>query len=574
MLTFFLNLRMSVKLLLSFSVITVVCMIVGGVGILNIYQLQKLDHDLYTLQTQPLLELRIINGGFEQNRVYMRDIIAEENPQKIEEYVKAMDENTQKINQAMQIFSQSLLTESERKDFAYFSNVLENFNYHKEQVVTLCKAGNQKFATTVMRNDGPKLSLNFNKAIEKLAQTKAEAGKQKAEFNEGRAQGAVWVMGILVLVAFLLAAGLSLLIARMISRPIESMAVAANRIAKGDLAVEIPVQYLGLQDEIGKLGQDFKVMTENLRSIVKQVYRSSEQVASASEVLTASSGESAQASGQIAGAVVDIAQATDRQQQTVSKTMAIVGQMASGVQKISTNSLTATNTADKTLHAAAEGGESINLVVRKMGDIEQIVNHSALMINELEKRSKEIGEIVATISGIASQTNLLALNAAIEAARAGEQGRGFAVVAEEVRKLAEQSQAAAKEIAYIIHKTQVDTGNAAASMGQGTQEVHAGSQLVSQAGTAFNTIIDMVQQVSGDSKEISAAITQIMKGNQLVLESIQELDEISRDTSTETQLVSTAAQEQSATMKEIVVSSETLAQLAEELKQAVTQFKI
>lgn len=574
MLTFFLNLRMSVKLLLSFSVITAVCMVVGGVGILNIYQLQKLDHDLYAFQTRPLLELRIINGGFEQNRAYMRDMIAEENPRQIEEYVKAMEANTEKINQAMHIFAQNLLTETERKDFAYFSNVLENFNYHKEQVVTLCKAGNQKYAATVLRNDGPKLSLNFNRAIEKLAATKAEAGRQKAEFNAERAQKAVWVMGILVFVSLLLAAGLSLLIARMISRPIESMAVAANRIAKGDLSVEIPPRYLGLQDEIGKLGLAFKVMTENLQSIVKQVYRSSEQVAAASEALTASSGESAQASGQIAGAVVDIAKAADMQQHTVSTTMAVVGQMSAGVQKISTNSVTAVRTADKTLSAAAEGGESISLVVGKMGDIEQIVNHSAAVIGELEKRSKEIGEIVATIAGIASQTNLLALNAAIEAARAGEQGRGFAVVAEEVRKLAEQSQAAAKEIAYIIHKTQADTGNAAAVMGQGTQEVKAGSQLVSRAGTAFNTIIDMVQQVSSDSKEISAAITQIMEGNQLVLASIRDLDEISRGTSAETQLVSAAAQEQSATMKDIVLSSETLARLAEELKQAVTQFKI
>ncbi|WP_325529654.1 methyl-accepting chemotaxis protein [Sporomusa sp.] len=572
--SFFLNLKMSAKLLLSFSIITVVCLIVGLVGILNILQLQELDHDLYTFQTRPLLELRIINGGFEQNRAYMRDIIAEDNPQKISEYISAMEVNTQKIDQAMQKFSQSLLSETEKEDFVYFSNVLENFNYHKDQVVTLCKAGNKKYAHTVLLNDGPKLSLNFNKAIEKLAKTKEDIGREKADFNEGRAQIAVWFMGTLVLFSFLLAAGLSVLIARMISRPIESMVIAANRIAKGDLAVEIPQNYPGLQDEIGKLGMAFKVMTENLRTIVKQVYCSSEQVASASEELTASSGESAQVSGQIATAVVGIAKDTDKQLHTVSKTMAIVGQMSTGVERISSNSLTAAITADKTVGAAVEGGESIELVISKMNDIENIVNHSATVISKLDKRSKEIGEIVDTISGIASQTNLLALNAAIEAARAGEQGRGFAVVAEEVRKLAEQSQAAAKEIADIIHKTQVDTGKAAEAMGEGTREVKAGSQLANLAGTAFNNIIEMVQQVSSESKEISTAITLIAQGNQFVLASIHELDEVSRSTSAETQLVSAATQEQSATLEEIASSSETLAQLAEQLKQAVTEFKI
>jgi methyl-accepting chemotaxis protein len=186
---------MSAKLLLSFSIITVVCLIVGLVGILNILQLQELDHDLYTFQTRPLLELRIINGGFEQNRAYMRDIIAEDNPQKISEYISAMEVNTQKIDQAMQKFSQSLLSETEKEDFVYFSNVLENFNYHKDQVVTLCKAGNKKYAHTVLLNDGPKLSLNFNKAIEKLAKTKEDIGREKADFNEGRAQTAVWFRG-------------------------------------------------------------------------------------------------------------------------------------------------------------------------------------------------------------------------------------------------------------------------------------------------------------------------------------------------------------------------------------------
>jgi len=119
---------------------------------------------------------------------------------------------------------------------------------------------------------------------------------------------------------------------------------------------------------------------------------------------------------------------------------------------------------------ANDGGQTIELAIAQMGKIETTVNSSAQVVSKLGERSKEIGQIVATISGIAGQTNLLALNAAIEAARAGEQARGFTVVAEEVRKLAEQSQEATKKIAVLIGEIQGDTDNAVVAMNNGTRE--------------------------------------------------------------------------------------------------------
>jgi methyl-accepting chemotaxis protein len=222
----FTNLKVSTKLLLSFGLVAVVSLLVGIVGIFNINRLQDMDNELYRYQTLPLLELRVINGAFEQNRAYMRDIILENDPKKVETAIRAMEENSKKIDSSLQVFSQSLLTQAEKKEFEYFSNVLENFGYHREQIVELCKTGNKEFARTVLMNDGPKLSANFSRAIDKLSQMKADSGRQTAELNASRSQAAIGVTGFLIVLAGVLAIGLGIGISRIISVPLVAVAAA------------------------------------------------------------------------------------------------------------------------------------------------------------------------------------------------------------------------------------------------------------------------------------------------------------------------------------------------------------
>ncbi len=210
----------------------------------------------------------------------------------------------------------------------------------------------------------------------------------------------------------------------------------------------------------------------------------------------------------------------------------------------------------------------------QMASIEKTVSSSAQVVTKLGERSKEIGQIVDTISGIAGQTNLLALNAAIEAARAGEQGRGFAVVAEEVRKLAEQSQEAAKEIAILISEIQSETDKAVVAMSDGTREVKVGAEVVNSAGQSFKEIVLLVNEESAQIKEISAAIQQMAAGSQQIVASAHDIDRISKDAAAQTQTVSAATEEQSASMEEIAASSQALAKMAEELQTAVRKFTI
>jgi methyl-accepting chemotaxis protein len=217
---------------------------------------------------------------------------------------------------------------------------------------------------------------------------------------------------------------------------------------------------------------------------------------------------------------------------------------------------------------------SSDLAVRQIANIEKTVAESARIVETLGDRSKEIGQIVDTISSLAGQTNLLALNAAIESARAGEAGRGFAVVAEEVRKLAEQSQDASKQIGELIGAIQADTDRAVAAMQQGTSEVRLGSEVVNRAGDAFQEILAAVGRVSDQASQMSQAIAEMAGGSRKIVASIKEIDAASKANVDETQNVSAATEEQSATMEEIAASSQGLATLAQDLQAAVRRFSV
>lgn len=379
------------------------------------------------------------------------------------------------------------------------------------------------------------------------------------------------VLGLITFVILVLVGLIVFYIAKKATIPLLKLQAAAVQISRGDLTGTVDIS---THDEIGLLAKAFNQMMLDLKELVGTVQSGAVKMASSAEELTASTEQSASAVNQVAVSISTVAQGADHQLSAVNETSGVVTNMSRNIEQVAVNATKVTEQSIQATETAQQGGKAIENAITQIRGLEQTVSASARIVTQLGERSQEIGQIVDTISGIAGQTNLLALNAAIEAARAGEQGRGFAVVAEEVRKLAEQSQSAAKKIAEMIGEIQQQTSEAVESMNGGTREVSVSADVVNEAGHAFQEIIDLIAQLSDQIGRTSTATDQMASSSKQIVSAVEKIDQLIRKTTGETQTVSAATEEQSASMEEIAASSQSLAKLAQALQDEVHKFHI
>ncbi|MBN1397776.1 MAG: methyl-accepting chemotaxis protein [Bacteroidetes bacterium] len=300
------------------------------------------------------------------------------------------------------------------------------------------------------------------------------------------------------------------------------------------------------EDEMGQLKNSFDRFVSSIRDTLIQVSETATSVASASAQISSSTEEMA---------------AGSQEQTTQSEEIArAVEQMAKSIAVNSENAGEAAHTAEKAKAAAEQGGNVVLDTVSGMKQIASVVRESAATIQNLGKSSDQIGEIIGVIEHIADQTNLLALNAAIEAARAGEQGRGFAVVADEVRKLAEQTTKATKQIAGMIQQIQTDSHGAVNTMAHATKQVDEGIVLADNAGVSLQEIVQISQKVTHMVSQIAVANEEQSSTSEEISKNMEAIASVTQQTASGTQQIARAAED--------------LNRLTETLQSLVNQFRL
>jgi methyl-accepting chemotaxis protein len=456
-----------------------------------------------------------------------------------DKYLNDFRESVSKIREDMTTFEKFVDGDLER---TVLNNAKEPFQNYEKSIDTLLVARKTNRDPAYLDKSERGVDKALRLALEEMSNTvedKFIAKKIALNKNASRMQMiAIAITFAAVIVGMLF----STLIIRGIVSSIKQVKAVAEQASKGDLSHEITVH---TTDEIGEMARSFNLMTTNIRRIVGEINTATNSLSASSEELSATSDDMSKGVHQLSSQTEQVVTAMTEVSQTIMDMSKNASQAAEGSK----------NAAD----SATKGKMTVDTTAVDMINIAKSVQEAANTIEELGRSSAQIGEIVAVINGIADQTNLLALNAAIEAARAGEQGRGFAVVADEVRKLAERTGQATKDIAHRIQSIQQAAAESVNAMKKGSDEVDKGVSLAREASVSLGTIVtasanamDMVNLIAAATEQQSAAteeVTQNMEG------------------------ISSITRQSSASAEQIKDSAAELARLAAGLKEMTAFFK-
>jgi methyl-accepting chemotaxis protein len=352
---------------------------------------------------------------------------------------------------------------------------------------------------------------------------------------------------------------------------IEDSNEVLEAIASNDLTREVEVEAVG---EFRKLSEGVENCRLALNDIVGNMLKSAQNVAATAEQISASSGELTSAATEISSTVEGMARGAQVQSMKTEQVTKSMDEMTNAVQEVAENSNKTAKTSVTSNQLIQNLGNIANNLKLKMNSIRDASGDSANQINALAEKSSRIDEIVNLITNIADQTNLLALNAAIEAARAGEHGRGFAVVADEVRKLAEDSGNAAKQIATLIHEMQDGTNGAVTSMEQVNTEVAVGYESLEEAVESIGKVVSSGEEIMTMVQMMAALAEQQASSIDQVVTSIEEVATISEESAAGTQQTAAAIQQQTASMQELSASAQVLSSISADMQVLVSKFKV
>ncbi|MBE6089338.1 MAG: methyl-accepting chemotaxis protein [Clostridium beijerinckii] len=567
----FKNLKISHKLISTFTFVSILVCIVGFIGLYNMNIINNNATSMHDYNLASINNLTTLKQNISDIRSDLLKLAYQRNVSEKDTVKKDIKDLIDENNDLIKIYESTLISESEKPAF---SNLKENFNKYVDLSNSIIKYVDENNFSEADENYSKVTETRKNIYLSMDELIKNNVNQADASYSENNStfKRSLYITISIILISLLLAVILGLSISFMISKQVKRVLIFAEAIGSGDLTKTITVDS---KDEIGNLSMALNNAKENIQNLIVEIMNSSSDISATSEELSATTEE-------IASKMEIVNESTEHISKGVQDLSATTEEVTASTEEISSAINSIAKDAENSLASVNEIKErAYNIRNKSSKSIEEsnlIYDKNRLNILESIENSKIVSEVrimANSIGSIAEQTNLLALNAAIEAARAGEHGKGFAVVADEVRKLAEQSSNAVYNIQTMVSQVEASVESLSKS-GQDVLEFMADNvkpnyELLMNTGIEYEKdsefISNIIDKSATSSKQMDEVIMQISGA-------IQNVSSVAQESASNTEEILNSITEVTFALSDVTKSAQSQAELSQKLNEMIQRFKI